>query len=231
MYEDRPEKDTPPEINEELRAYGGTSPDGQSIWRLVLAQNCRIHCFGQRNEIAKGRVDVIGDDAQAKGNFEPDRIFEGEHWIPRYRVEGWILERWFPAATWGARDRWESEKARDGKTRLLAGYPNRGAYLLMAGPWRSIVEAGDLKSAIRFYNLQRKKNPVNWGNHLQAMAKFEEIERQQAADAHAEEIAAQHRLGMAGVLRSSSSAAQEFRNIVSKHTAAGVQLGSAEKWG
>jgi hypothetical protein len=231
MYEDRPEKDTPQWVLNELLEYGGPSPNGQAIWRLVLAQNCRIHCFGSMNHIAKGRIENIGDDPQAKGSFTPDRIEEGEFWAPRYRSEGWILQRWFPAHVWGTREKWEGEKAKDGRTRLLASYPQRGDYMMMAGPWPSIALAGDLTSAIRCYNVQQRNNPVNWPNHIEAMAKAEELERQQAADAYADEIAAQHREALAGVLRSTSSAAQEFRNVVAEHTAGGVNLGASEKWG
>lgn len=242
MYEDRPEKDTPQWILDELREYGGLSPDEQPIWRLVLAQNCRIHCFGARNHIEKGKRQAAEQDdvrLNEKGEFairetrliEPDRIEEGEHWIPRFKSEGWILQRWFPSHVWGTRSQWESHKAQDGRVRLLAAYPQRGDYMMMAGPWPSITMAGDLKSAIRCYNVQQRNNPVNWNNHIQAMAKFEEMERQALADNYAEELAAQHRLGLGDVLRSVSSAAQEFRNIVSKHTAQGVNLGASEKWG
>lgn len=231
MYEDRPEKDTPQSILDELREYGGESPNGQALWRLVLAQNCRIHCFGSMNHIAKGRLAAIGDDPQAKGSFQPDRIEEGEFWVPRYRVEGWILQRWFPAHIWGSKAKWESEKARDGRTRLLAAFPQAGDYMMMAGTWPSIALAGDLRAAIRCYNLQQRNNPVNWPNHLEAMTRFEEIERQKASDVYAEEMSAMHRESLAGVLRSTSSAAQEFRNVVSKHTANNVNLGASEKWG
>lgn len=231
MYEDRPEKDTPQRILDELRAYGGESPNGQAIWRLVLAGNRRIHCFGSMNHIAKGRMEAIGDDPQAKGSFTLDRTEEGEFWVPRYRSDGWVLERWFPAHVWGTKDKWEGEKARDGRARLLAGYPQRGDYMMMAGPWPTIAAAGDLKAAIRCYNVQQRSNPANWANQIEAMARFEELYRQQAADNYAEEIAAQHREALAGVLRSASSAAQEFRNVVSQHTAGGVNLGASEKWG
>jgi hypothetical protein len=233
MYEDRPEKDTPPSILKDLRAYGGLSPDGQPIWRLVLAENCRIHCFGTQNHISQGRLAEISknDDPQQKGSFNPDRIEEGEFWVPRFRKRGWILQRWFPAHVWGTRDKWESEKARDGRTRLLAAYPQRGEYMLMAGPWKTIAEAGDLHQAIRCYNVQQRNNPVNWPNHILTLAKFEEIERQEAADAYAHEISAQHRIGVASSLRTVSGAAQKFRNVVAQHTAGGINLGASEKWG
>lgn len=233
MYEDRPEKDTPQYVLDELAEYGGRSPNGQPIWRLVLAQNCRIHCFGPRNQLPEGlKLSELSDDPHAKVSVVPTRIELGEFWIPRYKHRGWILERWFPASAWGTRERWEAEKASDQRTRLLASFPHRGAYMMMpCGPWKSIAEVGDLKGAIRCYNVQQRKNPVNWGNYLVSMAAQEERDRQVAADSYADEISAQHRDTLAGMLRTVSLDAQKFRNVVAKHTAGGVNLGASEKWG
>lgn len=230
MYEDRPEKDTPEWVQAELREYGGLSPDGQPMWRLVLARNCRIRCFGTMNHLSQ-KTEEMPEFARPT-DLVPDRIEEGAFWIPRYKIHGWILQRWYPASAWGARSQWESEKARDGRTRMLAAFPQRGDYMMVpAGPWKTIAEAGDLKAAIRCYNVQQRRNPVNWENHERAMLAFEEQERQQEVDAYAEEIAAQHREVLAGTIRTVSLAAQKFRNVVAKHTAGGVNLGASEKWG
>lgn len=240
MYEDRPEKDTPEWIQEELREYGGLSPDGQPIWRMVLARNCRIRCFGTMNHVSQDVANladnVAGEEKADKWSSQlenlVDRIEEGEFWVPRYKVDGWILQRWFPASSWGLREKWESEKARDGRTRLLAAFPLRGDYMMMpCGPWNSITDAGDLKGAIRCYNVQQRRNPANWENYMAAQFAHEEHERQEMAEAYAEEIAAQHRITLGSVLRSASESAQKFRNVVSKHTAGGVNLGASEKWG
>jgi hypothetical protein len=234
MYEDRPEKDTPEWLQAELREYGGLSPDGQPIWRMVLARNCRIRCFGTMNHGTAYKVpespkkDEWLDELKALTG----RVEEGEFWVPRYKIDGWILQRWFPASHWGSREKWESEKARDGRTRLLAAYPQRGDYMMMpCGPWNTIAEAGDLKAAIRCYNAQQRRNPANWENHERAMLAFETQENQQQVNDYAEEIAAQHREVLAGTLRSVSESAQRFRNVVAKHTAGGVNLGASEKWG
>lgn len=230
MYEDRPEKDTPEWIQAELREYGGLSPDGQPIWRLVLARNCRIHCFGTMNHLSQD-IEALPDDAKPT-DVVPDRIEEGEFWVPRYDLAGWILQRWYPAFVWGSREKWEGEKSRDGRTRLMASYPQHGDYMMMpCGPWKSIAEAGDLKAAIRCYNVQQRRNPANWDNHMKGMLAFEEQARQKKVDDYAEEIAAQHRLVLAGTLRTVSKSAQEFRNVVAKHTAGGVNLGASDKWG
>ena len=232
MYEDRPERDTPETVREELAAYGGLSPDGQPIWRLVLAENCRIRCFGQRNHKPDGlRLDELPDSEWAVDKVV-GRLEVGEFWVPRYHERGWILQRWFPAHVWGLRSAWENERDRDGRTRLLAAWPARGDYMMMpCGPWKSIAAAGDLKAAIRCYNMQQRRNPVRWDNHMAAMLALEQQERQQEADAYAAEMAAQHRLGVGSALRSATANAQAVRDQVSRATAGGVMLGASEKWG
>jgi len=230
MYEDRPERDTPPQINRDLAEYGGLSPDGQPIWRVVLAQNCRIHCFGRMNRLNPGAVDAITDTTRPT-DIVPERIEEGEFWVPRYQVKGWILQRWYPAACWGTREKWESEKAQDERTRLLAAYPQRGDYMMMpCGPWRTIAEIGDLHGAIRCYNAQQAANPVNWQNHMLAWMALDAEDRQRKADDFADELESQYRIGVSGVLRTVSPAAQEFRNLLAAQ-AGGINFGAAEKWG
>lgn len=232
MYEDRPTKDTPPSINEMLLEYGGVSPHGNPIWRLVLAESCRVRFFGSMNHMGDGfHAGDLAENANPT-DVNPQRIEVGEFWVSRYKKRGWILQRWFPASVWGSRAKWESERDRDGRTRLLAAYPQNGDYMMMpCGPWKTIVEAGDLKAAIRCYNRQQRMNPVNFERYMQGMAVIDAQEKQEAADAYAAEIAAQHREGLSGVLRTATSAAQKFRNVVSKHTAGGVNLGASEKWG
>jgi hypothetical protein len=97
--------------------------------------------------------------------------------------------------------------------------------------WDTIAEAGDLKAAIRCYNLQQRNNPVNWNNYLDCMAVWEEDERQKAADAYYEELCAGHREALSGTLRQVSQAGDSFRRVVARHTAGSVHLGASEKWG
>jgi hypothetical protein len=229
VYEDRPEKDTPQHILDDLREYGGLSPDGQAIWRLVLAENCRIHCYGQQNHITRDTRELPDDFHPV--NVVPDRTEVGEFWVPRYRAKGWILQRWFPASVWGSRQNWESERAQDGRTRLLAAYPNRGDYMMMpCGPWKSIAAAGDIKAAIRCYNAQQRANPVNWVNAQQAMVAWEKQRNDEQVEAFEQELEAQHRLGISSVLRSVSTNAQRVRNLVAE-TVGNVHLGASEKYG
>lgn len=230
MYEDRPEKDTPQYIQDELRDYGGVSPNGKSIWQLVLAQNCRTRCFGAMNHIQPGVIKAM-DDSTRPTEIIPERISDGEHWIPRFDFKGWILRRWYPASTWGNRLQWEGEKAKDGRTRLMAAFPSSGDYMVMpCGPWSNLAQVPDLRTAIRSYNFQQRLNPVNWGNYILSMTAMEAHERQSAADDYAGELEAQYRMGFSGMFRSVSGAAQRVRNEVAESVGS-VNLGASNRWG
>lgn len=239
MYEDRPERDTPQRILDELRTYGGESPNGLPIWRLVRAENCRIRCFGRQNHIAKGRVDAFNDESipqevrQASlAEFVPDRIEEGEFWIPLYRVKGWILQRWFPPTAWGKRELWEGERAQDGRTRLLAAYPQAGAYTMMpCGPWSVIPPLDQLQLAIRCYNAQQRANPANWQNYMDAIVALDKRQREISVEEYSEELEAQFRAGFSGMVRTVSGTAQKLRNRMADYSVGGINLGASEKWG
>lgn len=233
QYEENPERDTPEVLRLELKDYGGVSPDGQAIWRMVRAANRRIHCFGRQNHIS---IDTSKMSETARPtDVVPDRIEEGEFWIPRYPFDGWVLERWFPASAWGSREKWESQKAQDGRTRLLAAYPMLGGYAKMAPTpptvWNSVLDAGDVKACIRWYNLERRNNPVRWDNYDAACIAVEEQERQMQCDRHYEELCALHSEVLAGTLRTVSKSADQFRKVVARHTSDGKHVGAAEKWG
>lgn len=242
MFEDRPDKDTPPRITAALMEYGGLSPSGKPIWQLVLASNCKTRCFGRMNHVAKGSTAraVDGDWTEEKkfspslnpASIVPNRIEEGEFWVPAHDgAQGWLLRRWLPASAWGTKEQWESERAPDERTRLLAAYPQSADYMPMPGcQWLEIPPIDILYGAIRNYNLQQRSNPVNWENHIQLMAAREQEKRQQAADAYAEELEAQYRLGIEGMVRTVSRSAQKVRNVMA-HEVAGVNLGASEKWG
>ena len=80
MYEDRPEKDTPDWIQADLREYGGVAQtarlSGAWCWLKIAA----IRCFGTMNHIAQDTSNWAPDKKAT--DLVPDRIEEGEFWIP-----------------------------------------------------------------------------------------------------------------------------------------------------
>ncbi len=63
------------------------------------------------------------------------------------------------------------------------------------GPWKTLNEISDLRTAIRSYNFQQQSNLVNWQNDILAMTAMEAYERQAEAEVYADELATQYRMG------------------------------------
>lgn len=121
-------KDVPADLVREITRYGGLNPFGAPLWRVVLAQNVREQCFGTMRHMPTVSADLSMEEL---AEIEPERFTSGEMWVSRYVGEGWCLERWFPASTWGDQSTWEHETAQDGSTRLKGEWPRHGDYFMV----------------------------------------------------------------------------------------------------
>ena len=153
-----PLKDTPRRVVEKLLAWGGKNPYGLPNWRIILAENHLVQRAGVWTEFE-------ADDKQAE--FQHMRTEEGEHactfqtqsiaptkvkigmfWVPKWPVRGWILERWFPASSWGTKGAWEAAKSSDGVTPMMGPYPEKGDYFLLDGPWAEIPNLEEVHKVV-----------------------------------------------------------------------------------
>ena len=203
-YEDRPEKDTPPRVRMMLAGYGGRTPDGRPLWRLVKAANRRVRISGVMTTMPQG---IVAEDAT------PLRIEEGDFWERRYIDAGWVLERWFPPETWGTESEWREQKSGpDNRTQMRAAWPRNGDYFLMGGPWPSMPAEEDMKAAIRAQVRAQQERPVDWANYLRAALDSEMLERERQAQAYEEHAAMIGRQTALPLMGSVSQAAQRIRN-------------------
>jgi hypothetical protein len=153
---------------------------------------------------------------------QPDRIEEGVFWVPRYKYNGWILERWFPGEAWGSEELFASQRSgADGRTRMLAAWPRNGDYFMLKGPWPTIDAAGDLKQHIREYMIQERDKPTDWAAALRGEMALEMAERDRLAFAYEDRLAAVARGEVDPVLGSISNAAQRVRNQIARDISGG----------
>lgn len=138
----------PRETQRFLKRYGGVNPYGLPKWRLITGADRTIKEGGVWRDWADGLTsaekggmnfspspDVPGLNFQRYEN-KPIRIVTEVREHRKYpQSDGWILERWFPATSYGSPDEWYSFKAVDGITPTLGPYPERGDYEFIYGPW------------------------------------------------------------------------------------------------
>ena len=230
MVLDDLERKTPRAVRNLLVEYGGLTPHGHAMWRLVQAGGCRILCQGTMHHFARG----VDQDIVRDGKVTVERIQGGRYQLPRYRgtdPNAWILQRWFGPCIWGSAWDWRGHRAQDPDTPLFVQeFPAAGDYFMVAGPWNSIDAAGDLRVAIRSYMRAQHENPKDLEAYIRAEMATEVAERQRAAEALEREINAAEE-SMEQVLKSTSQAAQQFRNQWATTAGLTGHFGASEDWG
>lgn len=143
---------------------------------------------------------------------KPDRIVTGYHRVPKYPVKGWIIERWFPAHTFGSPAQWESAKSSDGVTPMMGPFPHEGDYFMLAGPFDRIPEMADLKTAISMHIRAEEEQPVSYKQMLlnEINADLEAKEKQWKA--YEDQVGAFYQQEVDPILKGTSLAAGRIRN-------------------
>lgn len=216
MQIDAADRSTPDAIRKELGRFGGLNPYNRANWRIVLAQDRLCRRGGVFKTMPTGNVAVMEVDPRTfevhRREVKPERVVTGFHDVPKYPVKGWILERWFPARSYGLQSDWEAEKSSDGITPMMGPYPHEGDYFMLAGPFERIPEIGDLKMAISMHLREEEERPTSYAQLMQ-MEINADIERDERAQKKAtEDLAHFFESEVEPILRGTSLGAQRIRN-------------------
>jgi hypothetical protein len=129
----------PQETQDYLLRIGGSTPFDEPIWRLVLARNVVW-------KVAGGKVWNEGLSVSERGGFD---LYEGRPYgnqplrdesgrlveQQRYpHLDGWILQRWFPASAYSQSQWYASENCLPDGTPKLGPFPQYGDYEMVGGP-------------------------------------------------------------------------------------------------
>ena len=233
MYaNDEIERQAPLPVRRLLLDFGGVTPTGRPMWRLVRAGDCRILCRGRMHHFARGKdLDLVRDGPES---VRPERIQGGEFLSPRYRdiaPTWWILQKWFPPRVWGTVEQWREHRSQEDGMRLFAqAFPESGDYLMLAGPWASPEEAGDLRAPIRQYLRVQLSSPKS----LEAMVAEEMAEEVRERERQFEELArqiTQAEVELAETWKSKSLDAQRVREQMAARAGVTGHFGASEAWG
>jgi hypothetical protein len=180
----------PRETNRFLRRYGGVTPFGKPKWRLIVASDRLIKEAGCYRDWApglstaeKGGLNFEGvPDTPLRGftryNNKPIRVVTEMREVRKYpQSDGWVLERWFPASSYGTPEEWYSFKAVDGITPMLGPYPECGDYEFGYGPWEHVPGVDVLERRISEYtNAQMNRKGTPQQRAQEYMQRYQEQE-------------------------------------------------------
>lgn len=195
----------PPVISETLIRRSGKTPSGHPIYRLVRSESIFERVGGYWNDWDenlniqdRGGIETSEEGKPTKSHHLLDRAVAEIRTVPTYshlEHQGWILERWFPAAYFGSPDTWFShvvmlpdEKGALTRPSMLPrwpDYPQDGKYLMIAGTFGAIPALGFLEDFISFREGKMASFPQDIEKHMK-MREQECLERDRKASQKAQ---------------------------------------------
>jgi len=178
----------------------------QAAIRRGISQN-------EIEKMAKSLSGEIDEMLRSKLSAAPKRVESGMADVELYPFEGWVLEKWKPAESFGSPADWE--KYRFQGTNALGPYPVFGEYELVAGPTPYQPSITEVTDAIRqdYRNIQSRPKSARERVALM-MAKIEQ-RRQERARAQANEAEA-FRKDVGSLMNRLSLGAGRVRNELAK---------------
>lgn len=211
-----PTNDAPKSVQKFLAKIGGKVPgQDRPLFRIVLAENCLIKTGGIFHDLGTEEQSIFAVDAKGKvvenkvkDNITSAALVE----VCKYPVDGWIIERWFPADTWGNPEEWKSHKSEDGSSMMKGEFPSRGDYWIVGGPFQRIPELGDLECAIAMHKQSMDQRPQNYKAHFEQIIRNEETAREQRREKLENDLAYMRKHELVPMLKGTSLEAQRFRD-------------------
>ena len=157
----------PQEIQDYLLTIGGCTPFDEPMWRVVLARNVVW-------KVAGGKVWDAGLSVSERGGFD---LLEGRPYAnhpirdesgnlveqQRYpHLDGWILQRWFPASFYNKTQWFAPENCLPGGMPKLGPFPQYGDYEMVGGPMQRIPGRQELYDFVSTYyrGLEERRGSV-----------------------------------------------------------------------
>lgn len=159
----------PKETREALRRVGGLNPFREPLYRLILAEQRITKASGDwtiwddavslddRGGINFKKVFALAQSGATDEEIEaaltpasPKRVDRGIADVALYANEGFLLEKWKPASSFGSPASWPAS---------LGPYPQYGDYEDIAGPTPYLPTISELERAIRL-NMQNVENQL-----------------------------------------------------------------------
>lgn len=131
-----------------------------------------------REELAKQsqeNANIVNEFLNSRMNAQPLRVDRGMVEVEVYPYEGWIVEKWKPAHTFGSRSEWESYRF-DGQP-AAGPYPSEGDYELIAGPTPHVPTSQQLEDAVKQHFRDMDDKPASAAQRVMRMVERREQEQ------------------------------------------------------
>ena len=203
------------DTSEFLVTVGGLNPYGEPMWRVVLARNVIWKVEGGKvwdaslSIAERGGIDV--ESGRVYGN-RPVRD-EGERLVEQQRyphLEGWILQKWFPASSYDRAQWFAPEHCLADGTPKLGPYPLFGDYEMMAGPMERVPSGAQLREFISAYYRGLESRGTSVTTRLHEMLNAMEYDERRRVK-HAREFMDEYMRDKCSYLHSTSLLAGQIR--------------------
>jgi hypothetical protein len=227
----------PRETERFLKRYGGCNPFGKPKWRLVLSEERLIKEAGvwhdwdeslttkERGGLNFSPIPGVPGATYQRYRNKPIRVVTEMRETQKYpQADGFVLESWFPASSYGTREEWHSYRADDGITPMLGPYPECGDWELQYGPWEKLPSIDTLQNLISQYSngiANRKGTP--WARAVEYVQRAE-YAKEKEEKRFREECAAEFN-DVLTPMKSSSLAASRWRNDLARQSGIREHIG------
>ncbi|HMC29829.1 MAG TPA: hypothetical protein VKL99_03275 [Candidatus Angelobacter sp.] len=173
----------PSTIEDYLLSIGGQTPFGGPMWRLVLARNVIWKVAGGKVWDERLSLAERGGFDFSKGiphenrplRDESDRLVEQRRYP---HIEGWILQRWFPASAYSKAQWFAPENCLPDGTPKLGPFPECGDYETAGGPVERVPGKQELYEFISRYYQQLESRKGSVEARIREAVNAAEYERQ-----------------------------------------------------
>ncbi len=159
-----------------LLRRGNKNAMGFPIYRMVRSEFVYEKIGGIWNDwdpdlnIAdRGGISTGSNGKPTESHHRPDRVIAELREVQTYShldEQGWILERWYPAAYFGSPESWNSHLVAGTDIPKLGPYPSQGSYLMLVGPFANEPDLTFVQDFISHWEERRASFPSDVEQHI-----------------------------------------------------------------
>lgn len=174
----------PSDVSEFLERIGGLNVHGQPVWRMVIASTVFWKAEGG-NVWNKNLTIAERGGINAETGFKHDnRPIRDDHGklVEKRRyphLEGWILQRWFPASSYDKGYWFAPENCMADGTPKLGPFPDCGDYEMMGEAVEHIPSKEALRKFISQYWIELQSRTGNVETRMRELRNASEYEEQE----------------------------------------------------